>query len=50
MEYDQGTVAAVMTVEHMGARNYEAEPRPGGRARAAVGRHREARAELVLLR
>ena len=42
MEYDQGTVAAVLTVEHMGARNYEAEPRPGGRPGqrlVATGKH-----------
>lgn len=30
-EYDRGTVAAVLAVEHMGARNYEAVPREGDR-------------------
>lgn len=30
-DYNKGTVAAVMTVEHMGARNFEAVPRPAGR-------------------
>jgi hypothetical protein len=30
-DYAKGTVAAVMTVEHMGARAYTAVPRPGGK-------------------
>jgi hypothetical protein len=29
-DYENGTVAAVMTVEHLGARGYEAVPRSGG--------------------
>ena len=35
-EYDQGTVAAVLAVEHMGARNYEAVPREGHPGRVLV--------------
>jgi hypothetical protein len=35
-EYDHGTVAAVLAVEHMGARNYEAVPREGHPGRELV--------------
>jgi len=35
-EYDQGTVAAVLAVEHMGARNYVAVPREGDPGRELV--------------
>jgi hypothetical protein len=35
-DYDKGTVAAVLTVEHMGARNYVPQPRAGRPGRVLV--------------
>jgi hypothetical protein len=35
-EYDDGTVAAVLAVEHMGARSYAPQPRPGHAGRVLV--------------
>ena len=35
-DYDRGTVAAVLAVEHMGARSYAAEPWPGHAGRRLV--------------